>query len=456
MIAQKKYSFSEESKSFTYKKYPSYKDSGIEWIGEIPEGWEVQRLKNLISTIQSGNREKGGGNLFDDGIFSVGGEHILWDGTISLKNPKYVSEEFYKSMNNGKLRINDVLLVKDGATIGKTAILIEKHRMAINEHVFLMRPNNKLIPKLLYYLISSDLGFKQIKLTETGSAQGGINLEFTSKIIFAVPSLSEQTKIAEFLDEKTEKIDKIIEKNIELINLLKEKRISLINNAVTKGLDKNVNLKDSGIDWIGEIPEGWEVRKLKDLSNLIIDGTHFTPTYVDKGIPFLRVTDIQSEKIDMGSIKYIPKEEYLKLNLRCNPKKGDLLFSKNGTIGIPKVVDWDFKFSIFVSLCLIKLKEIISVNFLKYYLVSPAIKEQIYVRSKTTSVTNLHLDQIREFFISFPPIQEQTNIAQYLDKETEKIDKIIIKTEKNIELLKEYKTSLIHNAVTGKIDVRGE
>ena len=140
------------------KQYPKYKDSGVQWIGKIPEGWEVNRLKFLLSSLESGSRETGGGSQLDEGVFSLGGEHINWDGTLNLENTKLISEEYYNSMNQGKLKINDILLVKDGATIGKTAILkqMKYEKMAVNEHVFLMRPNRRIKSKLLYYLICSD------------------------------------------------------------------------------------------------------------------------------------------------------------------------------------------------------------------------------------------------------------------------------------------------------------
>lgn len=128
--------------------------------------------------------------------------------------------------------------------------------------------------------------------------------------------------------------------------------------------------KDSGVKWLGEIPEHWEAVRLKHITHKIIDGAHFTPTYVNEGIPFLRVTDIVQAKnnfINMDNIKFIPEEEHNTLSIRCKPEKGDLLYSKNGTIGVSRIVDWDFDFSIFVSLCLIKvIKQKLNIEFLQY------------------------------------------------------------------------------------------
>ena len=222
------------------KPYPEYRDSGIQWIGEIPERWEVHRLKFLLSSLGSGSRETGGGSQLDEGVFSLGGEHINWDGTLNLENPKLISEEYYNKMNQGKLKENDVLLVKDGATIGKTVILRKKEfeKMAINEHVFLMRSNKRIDPKLLYYLICGDSGFKQIKLTEAGSAQGGINQDFIAKVYFSIPEdKQDKAAIASYLDQATSKMDKTIKLIEKKINFLEEYKSSLIHHVVTGKVD---------------------------------------------------------------------------------------------------------------------------------------------------------------------------------------------------------------------------
>jgi type I restriction enzyme S subunit len=198
------------------------------------------------------------------------------------------------------------------------------------------------------------------------------------------------------------------------------------------------------------------VKKLKYVTRKINDGTHITPTYVDEGIPFLRVTDIQTDEIDLENVKRIPESEHNELYKRCNPEKGDLLLSKNGTIGITKVVDWDYPFSIFVSLCLIKFTEQIDPYFFSYFFQSDIVNEQIFSSGKTTSVTNLHLDKIRELIIIVPSKTEQQKLINWLDIETKKISDLVDLTSKQIDLLQEYRTALISAAVTGKIDVRGE
>jgi len=287
-----------------------------------------------------------------------------------------------------------------------------------------------------------------------GSALRRMTISKIDELLIFIPSLPEQEKIANFLDHETAKIDTLIEKQQQLIKLLKEKRQAVISHAVTKGLNPNAPMRDSGVEWLGEVPEHWVVSKLKYLSNQIVDGAHFTPTYVDKGVPFLRVTDVQSKEIDKNTIKYIPEPEHEELIKRCQPEIGDLLLSKNGTIGIPKVIDWDWEFSIFVSLCLIKLNKKLDVHYAYYFFLTHEIREQIFGLIKQSTVINLHLDKIESFVFTVPPLEEQREIVQHLNDVLGKYDLQVAKAEKINNLLGERRTALISAAVTGKIDVR--
>ncbi len=216
----------------------------------------------------------------------------------------------------------------------------------------------------------------------------------------------------------------------------------------TSGMKTYPEYKDSGVEWIGKIPKEWEVKKLKHLTKKVIDGTHFTPTYVDEGIPFLRVTDIHNKEIDLESVKMIPKKEHVELIKRCRPERGDLLLSKNGTIGVPCVVTWDWKFSIFVSLCLIKFEQEMNVNYSKYLFLSDQIDEQISMGGKKNTITNLHLDKIKEFLFIVPLLPEQQAISNFLDHETSRIDALVGKKQHIIELLEEKRSALISHTVT--------
>lgn len=219
-------------------------------------------------------------------------------------------------------------------------------------------------------------------------------------------------------------------------------------------MERYEKYKDSGVDGIGSIPDNWGITKLKFHTNKIIDGAHFTPTYIDdtNGIPFLRVTDIHSVNIDLNNVKRIPLNEHNELVKRCDPKKGDLLLSKNGTIGIMKIINWDWEFSIFVSLCLIRFEESLLNSFFYYFFQSSVVERQIFESSQKTSVTNLHLEKIKELRLTLPSLLEQTAITNYLDKKTSELDTLIAKKEKLIELLKEERTAIINQAVTKGLD----
>lgn len=197
------------------------------------------------------------------------------------------------------------------------------------------------------------------------------------------------------------------------------------------------------------LPENWEIFRLHDLTNQIVDGTHFTPKYIENGIPFLRVTDIQTKKIEFEGLKFVSKEEHELLKLRCYPKRGDILVSKNGSIGIIKIVDWDWEFSIFVSLALIKTNKDIYNEYLKYLLQSEIVWWQIKLRAKQGTVTNLHLEEIRELEIPTPSLPVQRRIAQILTT----TDAVIEKTQAAIAKYKAIKQGMLHDLFTRGIDL---
>jgi len=431
------------------QKYDSYKDSGVEWLGEIPSEWEVKKLKYISKLV--------GGFPFNGQKFNTDiGVNVVRIGDIN-KNIKL--ETCIKSNENNihkhtKIVKNDTLIALSGATTGKSCYIQQELNNAyINQRI----AKFNYINSFLYFCISNQKFKKDILLGADGSAQENISNTKIENMYIPFPLLTEQQKIASFLDTKTQQLDKAIKQKEQLIKLLKERKRIVINEAVTKGLDKTVTMKDSGVEWIGKIPKHWKIGKLKYITNKIIDGTHFTPKYQDKGIPFLRVTDLHNKEIDLSKVAYISKKEHIELIKRCNPQIGDLLLSKNGTIGLTKIVTWNFEFSIFVSLCLIKLKNnVIIPEFLEYEINSQIFTQQLVESGKITSITNLHLEMIREMLSLLPPKQEQKQIVDFIENQTSKIDNAIDLQQKQIDKLKEYKTSLIDSIVTGKVRVCDE
>jgi len=442
-----------------YRAYPKYKSTVSTWLGKLPEHWDIKKLK-FLAAVQPSNVDKN----------TVEGEEpvLLCNYTDVYKN-EYIDSrlEFMQAsataaeIRKFKVDVGDVIVTKDSETSDDIAIpacVVENiEGLICGYHLTQIKPIDLHGPYL--FRLFQSKGFNaQFVVAANGVTRFGLPQYAIANALTALPPLNEQQSIARFLDLKTAQIDALIAKQRLLLDKLAEKRTALISHAVTKGLDPSVPMKDSGVEWLGEIPAHWEAIKLKRLTEQIVDGTHLTPTYVAEGVPFLRVTDIVQAKngsINMSELKYIPMEEHNILVKRCKPVAGDILYSKNGTIGIPRMVDWSFDFSIFVSLCLIKVdKKELDPQFLELVLQSQFIKSQIAVGEKSNTVTNLHLDRIKEFWISIPGIPEQIGITDFVRKQLVVLDEQKQKAEQIISGLVEYRSALITNAVTGKIDVR--
>jgi type I restriction enzyme S subunit len=435
-----------------YRRYERYKDSGIEWMGEIPEEWEVIPLKRVFKIVNGGTPNSSEENYWNGEIVWITPNDLSKLTEVYIKDSeRKITEDGLCNCSAKKVPMNSII-ISTRAPIGYVAIAGVD--LCTNQGCKSLIPTKVINHKYFYYWIYS------ISFYLNALGQGTTFMELSNSSLSIVelltPSMNEQKAIANFLDQKTAEIDDLIADKEKLVELLQEKRQVVISEAVTKGLNPNVRMKDSGIEWIGEIPEHWEVTKLKYITNQIIDGTHSTPQYIDDGIPFLRVTDITNSRgkpINLDEVKYISEEEHKELIKRCNPKKGDLLVSKNGTIGIPKVIDWDYEFSIFVSLCLIKVNKKVDVYYCSYYFESNLIDTQIAFGGKTNTITNLHLDKIKEFIVLLPPVEEQKVITKYINNKAGEIDLLINDIQLQIQKLKEYCQSLISEAVTGKIKV---
>ena len=422
--------------------YDSYKDSGVEWIGAVPHNWRLKRLKHMTRQISDKVSSK------DSSLRYIGMENVeSWSGHLvdGVSEVEGLASKF---------DAGDVIFGKLRPYLAKATKL--NFSGICSTEFIVMRAEDEVDPDFLAYLLRSSDFVNFIDSSTYGSKMPRANPSFIANCPVVIPPLPEQRAIAAFLDEKCAKVDEAVRIKEAQIALLRERRQILIQQAVTRGLNPAAPMKDSGIDWIGQIPAHWEVAKLKFLSNKIVDGTHFTPTYVEEGVPFLRVTDLTNMKdgqVDWENVRRIPEKEHRELSKRANAEYGDVLLSKNGTIGITRVVDWKNEFSFFVSLCLIKLRKELIPNYFVSFFGSPLVDEQLYFGSLRTSVTNLHLEKIKELLIVVPPRSEQEELVAQISIISKPIDDAIRIKEDQIAALKEYKTSLINAAVTGKIKV---
>jgi type I restriction enzyme, S subunit len=421
------------------KPYPSYKPSGIAWLGEIPSHWEVRKLKfvDYVNMGQSPNSE-------DCNMDKIGLPFLQGNAEFGKFHP--IPKLW--CVNPNKIAQKDDILLSVRAPIG--AINFAKEKTGIGRGLCAITACKTQIGYLYYSLLNQN---KELNSIGTGSTFKAISVDDVRNINLIYPTISEQTAIAHFLDYKLHKIDRFIRKKKKLIGLLNEQKAAIINDAVTKGLDPTVLMKDSGIEWLGGVPKHWEIGKLKYLTSKIGDGIHATPEYDDNGtIPFINGNNLIKGKINITDrTRLVNSKEYEKYKIEL--KIGSLLISINGTIGnLAFYQGEDVVFG--KSSAFIELKSDIEKEFLYYVLQSEYISRYFTSTFMGSTINNLSLHAIRNTTIFLPPLSEQKSIVIHIEKETALLNQTINTIEREIGLVQEYRTTLIAEAVTGKIDVR--
>jgi type I restriction enzyme S subunit len=417
-------------------------------------GWDVQPLQALTILIKDGTH--GTHERVSEGIPLLSAKNITASGQVTLdESDSRVSERDYRLIHASyEIERDDILLTVVG-TLGRSALVNGAEKFTIQRSVAVIRADaRKVQPDFLRYTLCDDYFQKQLSIRSNATAQAGVYLGELSSIEIQSPPLDEQRKITKILST----IDNLIEKTQALVDKYQSIKQGMMHDLFTRGVDENGQLrpsyeeaphlyKESELGWI---PKEWEVELLHNLTTKIIDGTHHTPIYTESGVPFLRVTDVQVETINLKEVKFISEAEHFQLIKRCNPERGDILYSKNGTIGIPKIVDWDWEFSVFVSLALIKpIHEMIQVYYLEFLLGSFPVWTQIRKRAKQGTVTNLHLEEIREFLIPLPCMEEQVEISKRLAA----IDSKLLNEKKSVDKYEKLKSGLMQDLLTGKVRV---
>lgn len=436
-----------------YPSYNKYKPSNVDWLGEIPEHWEVIPLKYLL-------REKlkyGANELAIDEDETqprfVRITDISDDGTLRPDTFKSIDIQIAKEY---LLTENDLLFARSGATVGKT-FLYQKSWGVTAFAGYLIRARfslHKTNSKFIFFCTRSSFYWQWIKAATIQATIQNVSAEKYASFCFPLPPLSEQQKIADFLDRETAKIDSLIKKRNDLIKLLQEKRSAVISHAVTKGIDPTVRLKPSNIDWLGEIPEHWEVKPLKyEISindNVLSESTN----------PLM-----EFDYIDIGGVSFdlgiVSKQHYVfedaPSRARRKVKAGNVIVSTVRTYlrAIAFISPEDERCIVSTGFAVLCPKKIHS-KYLSFFCLTAFFIENVVSRSTGVSYPAINAGEIGNISVVIPPLSEQQKIADFLDRETAKIDSLIKKEKKIIKKMKEYRTALISAAVTGKIDVRGE
>jgi type I restriction enzyme S subunit len=425
-------------------RYDSYKDSGVKWIGEIPNGWNVTKLK--YTKKDSRNSFIDGDwieskDLSDDGIRYITSGNI-GEGKYKEQGSGYISEDTFNELNCTELFEGELVISRLFLPVGRSCILPNLNNRVITcvDNVVL-RPKDSFNKFYLNYQFNSSRYSEFTELISRGVTLTRISRGMLGNNSIVVPSLSEQQQIVSFLDDKTQKIDSLIQQKEKKIELLKEKRISLINHVVTKGLDPNVEMKDSGVEWIGEIPSSWEITKMKYGVN------HLSK----KGKPEKKDIKISPENVESGTgVCFNLYSEHESEGMRF--QSGDILLNKL-RLYLKKILFTDYDGFSLGEMIVLRTNNKLNNKYFYQLLFSQGLIDLLDSQSTGIKLPRVSPDVILNTEIVYPPLNEQQQIVEYLDKQTEEIDTLIQLEQKKIDTLKEYRQSLISEVVTGKIRV---
>lgn len=441
--------------------YPEYKPSGVEWLGDVPQHWTVKRSDTSVTTAKQQIAPEifAGAEVMHYSIPVV--QEI---GTGAVENGEDIASA--KQLIDAPVVLVSRLNPRK-ATICRATPHGELLTLASTEFVALQPTSGDI--RFLEYLVSSEL-FRQRLDSWVQSVTRSHQRARPDEIYRfwnAWPEKNEQSTIADFLDRETAKIDTLVAKKRTLIERLKEKRGALISRTVTRGLppdaaraaglDPHPKLKPSGIDWLGDVPEHWAVERLRRVCKRVTDGAHISPDLSSPDYPFVSTVDVSNGTIDVVDCLWTSNEcfEYL-AHTGCQPRPGDVLFSKDGTIGRTAIVRTEIDFVVASSLVIISPESTrLESRFLDYWLNNSLLQQNILLQLAGAALRRISVEKVGRLVVVLPGLDEQCEIADFLDRETGKLDAMIAKVETAIERLQEYRTALITAAVTGKIDVRG-
>ncbi len=435
-----------------YEPYPEYKKPGVEWLAEVPMHWDINRLKynvNLINDkVENGDPDKPYLGL--ENVESWTGRIIETDFTPEIEG---ASNSFRK---------DDVLFGKLRPYLAKT--VHAQHYGICTSELMVLRSRKYYARYLFYYMLSQSI-VNIIDSSTYGVKMPRANWNFVGNLPFVVPPESEQQTIADFLDRETASIDALIAKKQKLIELLLEQRTAIITNAVTKGLNPDAPMKDSRVEWLGEIPAHWEIKRLKYVATngpgAIKSGPFgsqlLTSEMSGSDVKIYNQRNVVDQDFDAGE-NYITQAKYLELS-SFTVYSGDILITTRGTIGRCAIVPQQAPLGI-LHPCLMRIqpdiKKALS-SYLKIIIQDSALfYAQLQYYSNATTIDVVYTDTLKNIKIPIPPLTDQQAIIDFLDQETARIDSLIGKVNEAIEKLQEHRSALITAAVTGKIDVRKE
>lgn len=428
------------------------KESGIDWIGQIPEEWRVRPIKHIVETpVTDGPHETP--VLFDTGIPFLSAEAVK-DGVLDFNYKRgYISlkdhERFKKKISPKK---DDIFIVKSGATTGNVGIVNTEEIFDIWSPLALIRCNKTLaIQKYIYFYLLSTLFKSQVEFNWSFGTQQNIGMGVIERIKVILPPVSEQQKIVEVLDKKTAQLDKVKSLLEEQIQKLKDYRASLIYETVTKGLDKTALMKDSGIDWIGQVPEGWGVKPLKYLikfkNGYAFDSKHLTMEQT--GVKVIRIGDFKSSGIDFNASLNVFTSFNSKLDFYRIRKSQILIAMSGATVGKISFVNQEPNVYSVINQRVGIIESEIN-KWIYYCLSTDSFMSYIQLNSNGSAQPNISSGEISDFKVAIPDDVVIQKCVKYLDNQLESINKLIQIKNQQIENINKQRQTLIYDYVTGK------
>ena len=446
-------------------QFAQYKPSGVDWLGKEPEHWGITRIKYVARRELKSFTD---GDWIESPFITDSGIRLIQTGNVGIgvykdQGFRYISEESFKSLGCTEIFPNDILICRLAAPVGRACFIPELGvRMITSVDNCILKPATDYDSRYLVYFFSTDLYLSYIETISRGGTRDRISRSMLGDIHLFAPPLSEQRSIARFLDDKTAKIDKLIEKKRRLIELLKEERQAVINHAVTKGLNSNAKMKPSGIEWLGDVPERWEVTKLKYHISVLTDFTAngsfagLAENVIYKDFPdfsrVIRLTDLR-ENLDNSGI-YVDEHAHNYLR-KSELFGGEVLLANVGAYAglVWRVPALTFKATLGPNMFLLKFGNGLRDDFAYLILSAEVTSEYLRMLAASTAQPKLNKDNVRSVDVVMPPPKEQKAIVDFVADKTKELDKLIEKAERAITLLMEYRTALITEAVTGREEV---
>lgn len=430
------------------KPYPSYTDTGLPWLGQIPATWKLRRAKYLFREVDERSR--------------TGSEELL---SVSHKTGVTPRSQKNVTMFMAESNVGHKVCRPDDLVINTlwawmSALGVSRHHGIVSPAYGVYRPIDPsgFRPRFADQLLRTPFYAAEYQRCSTGVNSSRLRLypEAFFRIPIMLPPKEEQEAIVRFLAHANHKIDGFIRAKRKLIGLLNEQKQAIIHQAVTRGLDPSVPIQTTGNRWFPRLPQGWEVVTMRRVIHSTIDGPHFSPKYLRSGVPFLSSRNVRPDRWLLENAKFISEADYKEFCRRVRPEKGDVLFTKGGTTGVAKVVDLDFPFQVWVHIAVLKLdRALVTPEFLAFCLNSPRCYEQSQLFTRGATNQDLGLGRMKQIELPLPPsLDEQNSIVASVTEKMGAFSNAIARTEREIALMQEYRTRLTADLVTGKLDVR--